>query len=185
MIAFWSRLSVFTRILAVVVFLAAVTGAYTRLRFQPQRDHLAATEKIMRGLRADVRTARERVGELEQEALLAQRWSRFATILEDQSTGRSLRDVVRTCGTEGGPDVTVEKASFDRRTRGASFARMGVSLRVRGSYGELIRLLDELDRAFPPIEITKASLDRPDGDRDPSDSDVVVADLEGVIHETR
>lgn len=185
MISMWSRLSAFTRLLAIVVVLAAVGGGTTRLRFKPQRAELAEAQKIEASLRKDVRKARQRVDRLEREAHLAQRWSHFADVLEEQSTGKSLREIVRTCGTAIGPDVEVQAVDFTRQARGANFARMGVSLSVRGSYGELVRLLDELDRAFPPIELHQATLERTAGSEDAMPSDVVVAKLEGVIHETR
>jgi len=188
MISMWMRLSPFTRLLAVVVVVAALGGGYTRLRFKPQRAEMVEAQKFEQQLRKEVRKARQRVDRLEQEAHLAQRWSHFASILEDQSTGKSLREIVRTCGTEKGPDVEVEVADFQRQARGGSFARMAVSLTVRGNYGELIKLLDELDRAFPPIEIHKATLERTetdDADTRRGKNDVVVARLDGVIHETQ
>lgn len=187
MISMWTRLSPFTRLLAVVVVVAALAGGYTRLRFKPQHAELVEARKVEKELRSEVRKARQRVDRLEQEAHLAQRWSHFASILEDQSTGKSLREIVRTCGTDEGPDVEVEVADFQRQARGENFARMAVSLTVRGSYGELIELLDELDRAFPPIEIHKATLERSvttESDAGRGESDVVVARLDGVIHET-
>lgn len=186
MIGMWGRLSTFTQLLTIVVVVAALAGGYTRLRFKPQQTELVEARKVEQGLQKEVRKARQRVQRLEQEANLAQRWSHFASILEEQSTGRSLREIVRTCGTGDGPDVEVEAADFTRQARGTRFARIGVSLTVRGTYGELVRLLDEFDRAFPPIEIHKATLERPDSaEADGRATDVVVARLDGVIHETQ
>lgn len=182
MIAMWNRLTVFTRVLAIVVFVAALAGAYTRLRWQPRQDTLQQTTKDVAALRDDVRHARARVDRLEHEAELARRWSSYARVLDEQSTGRSLRDVIRTCGTERGPDVDVRRADFQRASSGPDFARLGVKLSVRGNYDALIDLLHELDRAFPPIEITRTTLARPEA----SDTGAAIeAELEGVIHEIR
>ena len=182
MIAFWSRLSPFTRLLAIAVLLAAVGGSYARLRLKPQQSELAVVEKEVASLRKDVREARSRVERLEREAELARRWTNYARILEEQSTGRSLRDVIRTCGTDGGPDVEVQTADFERLESGSEFARLGVKMTVRGAYEEIVGLLDELDRVFPPVEITRADLSRIDTE---ADGTTVRAELEGIIHEAR
>ncbi|HKK69626.1 MAG TPA: hypothetical protein VKA86_00300 [Candidatus Krumholzibacteria bacterium] len=182
MIAMWNRLTLFTRILAVVVFVSAVAGAYTRLRWNPQQAALELAEKDVTDLGKDVRHARDRVDRLEREAELARRWSAYARVLEEQSTGRSLRDVIRTCGTERGPAVDVRRADFRRRASGPDFARLGVKLSVRGDYDSLIDLLDELDRTFPPIEVIRATLARPEKS---TDDTAIEAELEGIIHETR
>lgn len=182
MMTFWNRLSGFTRLLAVVVILAAVAGTYTRLRWKPLQGELDAARTIEGELREDVRSRRDRVARLEEEANLARRWSHFASILESGSTGHSLREIVRTCGTEGGPDVAVERVDFSREATHGPFARIAIDLEVRGRYAEIVRLLDELDRSFPPVEITAAAIDRlSDGENSGED---VVARLEGVIHET-
>lgn len=182
MMGFWNRLSSFTRLLAVVVIVAAVAGAYMRMRWKPLQGELESARTIERELRDDVRARRDRVARLEEEANLARRWSHFASIMESGSTGHSLREIVRTCGTEGGPDVEVERVDFSREAGSGPFNRIAIDLEVRGRYAEIVRLLDELDRSFPPVEITSASVDRLGDGKDATGD--VVARLQGVIHET-
>lgn len=182
--SFWLSLSPFTRLLTVVVLSVSVLGGYGKFRFRPLRADTVAVLALEQELAREVQQSRQRVAQLRRESDTAMRWEGYSRILAQQSTGRSLRDVLNTCGTEGGPDVTVLRAHFERHDRTAGFARMGAELQIRGSYAAIIHLLDELDRSFPPIELLRAELRRPD-ESDPRSGSTIVADLHGVIHEPR
>lgn len=181
---FWRSLSPFTRLLAVIVLAFVVLGGYGRFRLRPLRADAIAVGKLERDLAREVQQSRQRVAQLRRESDSAMRWEGYARILEQQSTGRSVRDVLDTCGSEDGPKVSVLNASFERRDRNGGFAQLGADLQVRGEYAAVIRLLDELDRSFPPIEILRAELRRPEI-TDERNSGDIVADLHGVIHEPR
>lgn len=182
--SFWNSLSPFTRMLTVIVLSVSILGGYGKLRLRPLRADSIAVHALERELAREVQQSRQRVAQLRRESDSALRWEGYARILEAQSTGRSLSDVLSACGTSGGPDVTVLHASFERQARTAGFARMGTDLRVRGSYGAILQLLDELDRSFPPIEFLRAELRRPE-ETDQDSGSSIVAELHGVIHEPR
>ena len=177
---YFNKLSPFTRALAIVVVLAAVGGSYYRFRLRPLRADLAANAKQEQALTREVQQSRARVRKLQSQADSAERWSGYAAMLDEQSTGRSLREVLATCGTSQGPGLTVQDARFDRQRHEGPFARLGVEITVEGPYPELIRLLHELDGVFPPIEITRAALRQND-----DDSPAISASISGVIHEPR
>ena len=122
---------------------------------------------------------------LRQEATSSQRWAAYALVLDQQSTGRSLHDILQTCGTQEGPDLEVNEVRFDRLPAKNGFERLGVSFELQGRYPELIRLLHALDAAFPPIEITQTSLKANQVESDSPQPGLVVAELEGVIYEPR
>lgn len=179
---YWNGLSLFTRILAVAVLLTSCGTLYWKMRYAPARETTERREKALGELEGRIDQARRRVDRLRRERAAGQKWANYAKVLDEQSTGRSLRDVLATCGTSSGPDVEVEGLRFERIASGPQFRRLQVSFRLQGPYAELVVLLHELDRAFPPIEITSTDLrvpDDPEGDGDGR----VVADLEGIIHE--
>ena len=184
MTSFWNGLSPFTRRFAMLVILCSVVGLYTKARLKPLRAELEVVRASAGELRSEVRRGRERVAQLERESETAMRWASYSRILEEQSTGRSLREILAACGTGDGPPVEVLDARFERHARGARFERMGVRFRVAGEYDAIIDLLDELDRGFPPIELRSARLQRPEAELSDR-GHRIVADLDGVIHEPR
>ena len=184
MIGFWNSLSPFTRALSVIVVVCSILGGYGKLRLQPLRVDLTEVRKLELELGREVRQSRQRVAQLRRESDSALRWESYANILEEQSTGRSLREVLATCGTESGPQVSVLNAHFERQTRSDRFGRIAAELSVRGSYASVIDLLDELDRSFPPIEFMRVELRRPQAEERQQGA-TIVADLHGVIHEPR
>lgn len=179
---YWNGLSLFTRILTVVVVLSSCATLYWKTRYAPALETARRHEKNLDELEEQIDRARRRVDRLRRERAAGQKWASYARVLDEQSTGRSLRDVLATCGTASGPAVEVEGLSFERIASGEQFRRLKVSFRLEGPYTELMALLHELDRAFPPIEITQTDLSVPEGGQDER-GDRVSATLEGIIHE--
>ncbi len=172
-----------TRVLAILVLVAAVGGTWAKQRIQPLRAELERARADENVAARDLRQTRARIRELREEAHAAQRWAGYAAVLEAQSTGRSLREVLATCRQGTGPRLEIERAGFERRPGSAGFGHLGIGLTVRGPYPELVRFLGELDRVFPPVELTRVELTRPQ--TDDTRSQGVEARLEGVIHEPR
>ena len=177
-----SGLRPFTRILICVVLMTSALTVYWKARYQGIREDARRHEKSLAELRNAVKQAEHRVQKLRYEAVESRRWAAYADVLDEQSTGRSLRDVLATCGTGAGPDVEVRGLRFERVPGGDGFRRLKVSFRLDGPYSELMRVLHELDRAFPPIEFTSATLKVPENGEEEAKEDVS-AELEGVIHE--
>jgi hypothetical protein len=179
---FLKGLSPFTRALAVLVLLGAMASGYWKMRYAPIRAQTQHVEKELGELRQDIRQARTRVERLRQEAATGQRWASYAQVLREQSTGKSLRDILAACGTAAGPEVQVRGLRFERGKEARGFLSIEVSFHLEGRYDELMRLLHELDTAFPPIEITGADLRVPENEEEDAQH-WVSADLEGVVHE--
>lgn len=185
MSGFWNSLSPFTRRLAIVVVAVSAIGLYTKMRLQPQRAEILRQEKRVAQVRGDLQEARKRVDRLRRQATSAERWATYALVLDQQSTGRSLKDVLETCGTKNGPQLNVHDVRFNRVASANGFGRMGVSFQLEGHYAELIRLLHDLDETFPPIEITRTELRLLREQGEQRDRGRIEARLEGVIYEPR
>ncbi len=180
---FLRGLSPFTRLLAVAVLVGAAGSGYWKLRVSPLLSETHRVEKELREVRKQIRHAKTRVEELRREAASSQRWANYASVLKEQSTGKSLRDILATCGTEAGPQVQVRGLRFERGKEADGFLSIAVTFHLEGRYNELMQLLHELDTAFPPIEITSADLRVPDSEEPEGSRQWISADLKGVVHE--
>jgi hypothetical protein len=180
--SFLRGLSPITRALALVVLLTALGSAYWKTRLAPLRAQTLRCERDLGSLHKDIRQARQRVEALRREAAANRRWADYAHVLAEQSTGKSLRDLLTTCGSSAGPEVAVRNLHFDRGKARHGFRDIGVSFHLEGRYDELIRLLHQLDQAFPPVEFTGIELKVPD-QATPGEKHWVSAEMKGVVHE--
>lgn len=179
---FWRSLSPFTRLLTVAVLCTSVVGGYLKFRATPLRTEAALLARSERELSDEVQELTQRVSELRHEADAALRWENYARLLAEQSTGRSLREVLDRSRIEGGLRAKVVRADFERRNAQEGHGRMHTELVFRGDYAAIIQVLDELDRTFPPIELQHVEVRRPEASQ-ASPVSSVEAIVRGVLHE--
>ncbi len=178
----WSSLSPFTRALAVVVVVSSMGTTYVKRHAKPLRKAVVEERERHLELQARLHRNREWVDELRNEVNAAQRWAAYADILDQQTTGQSVHDLLQTCKSTDGPDVSVDQVRFESKPGNDRFRHLGLSFNVSGSYPELVRLLHVLDSAFPPVELQSITMEVDSEQRKGTE---VSASVKGIIHEPR
>jgi hypothetical protein len=151
-------LSPVTRALAVAVLLGCGGSAYYGHRLRPARVELAHLRQQSGALQRRISDAHDLVETLRSERNEARQWVGYGLILQAQTPGRSLRELLLRCGAGDGPRVQVREAHFEPAPVAQGFARMRFHLVVTGTALEQLQLLRDLDAAFPPVELESAEL---------------------------
>lgn len=174
---FFSQLNPLTKGLALVILLSCAATLYNSQRLEPRRAELERERREATELQERIRDLEHRVAELHTLGEDLARQVRYATLLDQQSPGRTLQGTLGRL-REGRGGVQLVEGSFRPREGGGR----GLHLRVRAGYEQHARLLTELDRAFPPVELQRLQLTLDPQEHRRGD---VVMDLEGVLHGAR
>ena len=183
----WIRLSPLTRWTAVMVLLSSLSVVYVKQRWAPLREAVQKQEQSISELRRENQGLARRVEELGSPQG-GQPWSHpasYAQVLAQQTTGRSVRDILSSCGSGEELDLNVRDLRFERMQPQGGFQRISASLAVEGRYHALLDLLHELDRAFPPVEVVGVALSAPETRSARSAEVLISAQVEAIIHEPR